>query len=34
LGKDFTEAEYNITEAVLAYSETLKMDDLALPGQI
>lgn len=30
-GKDFTEAEHNITKAVLAYLETLKIDNLPLP---
>lgn len=31
-GQDFTEAEHNITEAVLAYLETLKIDNLPLPN--
>lgn len=31
-GKDFTEAENNITEAVLVYLETLKIDNLPLPN--
>lgn len=31
-GKDFTEAENNITEAVLAYLEVFKMDGLPLPN--
>jgi predicted RNase H-like HicB family nuclease len=31
-GKDFTEAENNVMEAVLAYLEALKMDGLPLPN--
>jgi predicted RNase H-like HicB family nuclease len=30
-GKNFTEAEQNVTEAILAYLEALKMDGLPLP---
>ncbi|MDJ0601517.1 MAG: type II toxin-antitoxin system HicB family antitoxin [Crocosphaera sp.] len=30
-GKDFAEAEKNVTEAVLAYLEALKIDGLPLP---
>ena len=32
-GKDFAEAEKNVTEAVLAYLEALKMDGLPALGQ-
>ncbi|MDJ0601242.1 MAG: type II toxin-antitoxin system HicB family antitoxin [Crocosphaera sp.] len=31
-GKDFTEAEQNIIEAVLAYLEALEMDGLPIPN--
>jgi predicted RNase H-like HicB family nuclease len=31
-GKDFAEAEKNVIEAVLAYLEALKMDDLPIPN--
>ncbi|MEA5508924.1 type II toxin-antitoxin system HicB family antitoxin [Crocosphaera sp. UHCC 0190] len=31
-GKDFTEAEQNVIEAVLAYLEALKMDGLPIPS--
>jgi predicted RNase H-like HicB family nuclease len=30
-GKDFTEAEKNITEAILAYLEALEKDNLPIP---